>query len=126
MEGPLAVTRPKVASRLNLDEAQLEAIQGLKWEFQLAQEQLRESQIERLRADAGRPRAARPGPGANPQPTDPSTPDRTLDEVNLRMNREADELRARLPQRLGKILTRRQRDAFNRMLGAPFDPKQAP
>jgi hypothetical protein len=68
----------------------------------------------RLRADALRtPATAVPRSGQSGTKPEESEGDR--------LTRQSDELRARFVRELDKVLTRRQKTAFNSMLGAPFD-----
>jgi Spy/CpxP family protein refolding chaperone len=117
LEGPMAVTRPEVAERLNLDDAQWLQVQALKEQYESAREQLYAAvPAERINLGAA---ARRPAAGARPGAARPGP--RPGESAGDRLNRASDELRVRFVRELNKILTRRQKAAFNTMLGAPFD-----
>jgi hypothetical protein len=134
LEGPMAVTRPEIAARLNLADAQLQQIQDLKEQYEALREQLYAAQAEafKLRADtlrqaaAARPRAGRPGPlgettTARAVPGSAGPGPKQEASEGERLNRASDELRAKFVRELNKVLTRRQKAVFNKMLGEPFD-----
>jgi hypothetical protein len=135
LEGLMAVTRPEIATKLNLDEYQLQQIQDLKEQYEANRGELHAAQEERfsLRANAFRPKPDGPRPSAaRPRPESEAAvgkagrasagaePKREESEGE-RMKRESDELGVRFARELNKVLTRRQKTVFNRMLGEPFD-----
>jgi hypothetical protein len=130
LEGPLAITRPEIDARLNLDDIQSVQIQALRAEYEALWEQLYATHEPRFRrgtnalrpASGARPISARPGPrgeavASKPVPGSGGPGPRQEDSEGDRLNRASDELRARFVRELSKVLTRRQRTAFNRMLG---------
>jgi hypothetical protein len=134
LEGPMAVTRPEIAVRLNLADTQLLQIQTLKEQYDALREQLyaAEEAASKLRAATLRQAAvagssaARPGPRGETTATKAVTgsgaPKAKLEESDGdRLNRQLGELRARFVRELDKVLTRRQKTVFNQMLGPPFD-----
>jgi hypothetical protein len=135
LEGPSAITRPEVAARLNLADTQELQIQALKAEYEALRDQLFATHDARLNrgADAlrpvsgARPDSARPRPegesaASGPVPGSGGPGPRQEESEGDRFNRASDELRARFVRELIKVLSRRQRTAFNKMLGEPFDP----
>jgi hypothetical protein len=134
LEGPMAITRPEVALRLNFADTQLLVIQALKEEYEAAREQLYAIHQERfsLRADTSspttgaRPGAVRAGPlgestAAKAVPGSGGSVPRPEESAGDRLNRASDELRMRFVRELNNVLTRRQKTVFNKMLGEPFD-----
>ena len=134
LEGPLAITRPEIAAQLNLDDTQSVQIQALKAEYEALREQLYATHDPRFnrgadalrRASGARRSSARSGPGGEAAasqlvPGSGGPGPRQEESEGDRLNRASDELRARFVRELSKVLTRRQRTAFNTMLGEPFD-----
>jgi|GEM_PF-2107298 len=97
-EGPLAVSRSEIAHKLRLSETQNDYIQGIMLELQ--------EQQRALYAEARR-RAV------TLSQLDPSR----FGQVRSEMAK----LRDRAVQRIAKVLDRKQKLAFNKMLGAQFD-----
>jgi len=92
-EGPLAVGRREIATKLQLSANQNQAVQAVMGQFQ----QMRFQMMMMAR------RAAMTGaPAGN-------------------IEQETRKLREETVRQLGKIVTKKQKDAFNEMLGAPFD-----
>jgi hypothetical protein len=118
LEGPMAVTRPEIAARLNLADTQLLQIQALKEQYDALREQLyaAEEAAFKLRAATVRQAAA-----ARAVPVSPSPGARSAASEGDRLNKQLDEFRARFVRELDKVLTRRQKVLFNQMLGPPFD-----
>jgi hypothetical protein len=129
IEGPMAVARPEVAEKLNMSPEQREVIAAKIAEYNAARQALWQSQLDRLEHA---PRAVRP-------PKAPDKPAKTAavspEEKEKARAKDKDALAARLRsmseesarlheeavRQIGKEMTRRQKDAFNRMLGEPFD-----
>ncbi|MDR3635826.1 MAG: hypothetical protein P4L84_18635 [Isosphaeraceae bacterium] len=99
-EGPLAVARPEVASRLGLTESQSNQVRVIAIQLQQAQRQLFMS----LRMNG----VAAGGPGFN------------RDAV-VQFTAASNKLRKEAIQQIGRVLKSKQRDDFDKMLGEPFD-----
>jgi hypothetical protein len=93
-EGPLAVARPEIAQKVGLNDNQKQYVQEIM--MQMRQELM--MQIQQARA-AGQ--------------FDPS-----------QVRPLAAQLRTGAEQELGKVLDKKQKAAFNKMLGTPFDLKK--
>lgn len=96
-EGPLAVARPEIASKIGLNPTQKEYVQGIMLQLQQSQRMM----FLRLRQAAA---AGQVGP----------------DQVG-QLRGMSEKLRDEAVGQLGKILDRKQKNAFNKLLGAPFD-----
>lgn len=96
-EGPLAVARPEIASKLNMNRNQQEYVQTVVAQLQQSQFMM----YMRLRQGAA---TGQVGPGQ-------------LAQVRGMMEK----LRGEAVQELGKIIDRKQKTAFNKLLGPPFD-----
>lgn len=96
-EGPLSVARPEIASRLRLNDTQREYVQSIVMQMQQTQFLL----FARMRQGAA---AGQVNPGQVSQ----------LREMMAKVRDEA-------TQQVGKVIDRKQKDAFNKMLGEPFD-----
>jgi hypothetical protein len=96
-EGPLAVARPEIASKINLNSTQKQYVQTVMIQLQQSQRML----FLRLRQAAA---AGQVGP----------------DQIG-QLHAMAEKLRDEAVGQLGKILDRKQKNAFNKLLGAPFD-----
>ena len=94
-EGPLALGRQEIATRLKLTQNQNQAMQNVMARFQ----QSRFQTVVLAR------RAAMTGGGAGAQ---------NVEQATIQLRKEA-------VQEIGKVVTRTQKDAFNEMLGDPFD-----
>ncbi len=97
-EGPLAVSRPEIASKLRLNDSQNQQIQSIMLELQ---------QRQRMMYAAARRQAV------TLSQLDPSR----FGEVRKSMAR----VRDAAVQEVAKVLDRKQKLAFNKMLGEPFD-----
>jgi Spy/CpxP family protein refolding chaperone len=111
IEGLWAVTRPEVASRLNMSPDQVEQIGMILVEMGEAQKQLRMAQRERLM----------PLPDLGEGDGDQDKQVKQLRQYLERTRRDSDRLRERALREIGRVLTRRQRAAFAKLLGEPFD-----
>jgi hypothetical protein len=100
-EGPLAVARPEVASKLNLNPAQKQAIQEVMLDLQQSQMQM----FMQIRQNAM----------LNGQP-DPAQ--------FAQMRQMTSNLRQEAVQQIGQVLDKKQKGNFNKMLGEPFDIKK--
>jgi hypothetical protein len=96
-EGPLAIARPDVAAKINLNRSQQEHVQGIVAQLQQSQFLM----YMRVRR------------GAVTGDVSPAQ----LAQVRGMMGRLSDEA----VQELGKVVDRKQKAAFNKLLGAPFD-----
>jgi hypothetical protein len=95
VEGPLAVARPEIASKLRLTPAQAQQVQAIMINLWRQQRALSMS----LR-----------GPGAQ------------VNNAQFEAGRQgAATLRKAAAQQIGRVLNRKQKDAFNKLLGEPFD-----
>jgi hypothetical protein len=97
-EGPLAVARPEIASKLNLNQAQKQAVQEVMLELQQSQAQMF-MQVRQSAMLNGRP--------------DPSQ--------FAQMRQMTANLREEAVQHIGQVLDKKQKSNFNKMLGEPFD-----
>jgi hypothetical protein len=132
LEGPLAVAEPEVAVKINLHPVQMESIQAILAEYKATEERLWGSLDQRIRAasDQGRVRSrghTRRGsqgqlPGAQDgrDPGASASPDEFA-AVTAELNRESAAIHEEAIRQVGKVLTRRQKDKFNRLLGEPLD-----
>ena len=102
VEGPLAVARPEIAAKLGLSQQQNRQVQGT-W-VQMMQT-LRESM---LAGQVGNGFGNGNGVGFN----------RGMLQAN---SEDTMKLRDAAAQQIGRILNSKQKDAFNKMLGEPFD-----
>jgi hypothetical protein len=118
IEGPRAVLRPDVAARLQLSDDQIADLQVVLDTMRATQDQLWEARLEQLNA----PPMPQPTPkakGAAPAPKDappvaaPPDPIALVHEEQLRVEDAA-------VRQIGRILTRRQKATFDRLLGEPF------
>jgi hypothetical protein len=105
-EGPAALTRPDVARALRLDDEQIEQIQGVLDELLGSHRQLRDAL-----------KAAPPGFDGD----DPEQVARRKEQEKSRLRAGTTDLRDRTTQRIDAILTRRQREAVDRLFGPRFD-----
>jgi hypothetical protein len=93
-EGPLATVQPEIATKLKMSTTQNQKIQGILMELAVAQRQMAVA----IRQNG-------------------SYTNRQRDLIT----QQAAKLRETAVQQIAKILTRKQKDEFNRMLGEPFD-----
>ncbi len=96
-EGPLAVARPEIASKLNINQTQKEYIQQIMLELQQGQRQM----MMMIRQNAMQGQV---------------DPDQFAQMREMTAN-----LRQEAVQQIGKILDKKQKTNFNKMLGEPFD-----
>jgi len=96
-EGPLSVARPDIAAKLRLNDTQREYVQSIVMQMQQNQFVL----FARMRQGAA---AGQVNPGQVSQ----------LREMMAKVRDEA-------TQQVGKVIDRKQKDAFNKLLGKPFD-----
>lgn len=97
-EGPLAITRPEVLEKLNLDPEQMATIQTLMTQWQQSQNQV----LAMTRANGAL--AAEPNPD---------------EYAKLRL--VSSRLRKRAAEQINQILDRRQKATLDRILGPAFD-----
>jgi Spy/CpxP family protein refolding chaperone len=105
-EGPSALTRPEVARVLRLGEEQVEQIRAVLDDLLGAHEQLRESL-----------KGAAVGFGAD----EPGREAARKEQEKAQLRAGSADLRGRAMRRINATLTRRQKEAFARLLGEPFD-----
>ncbi|MFO0908073.1 MAG: Spy/CpxP family protein refolding chaperone [Isosphaeraceae bacterium] len=106
-EGPLALTRPEIQERLNLDEDQVGLIRGIIDEGRNSFREAVSSPMRELRNKPGNPRSA--------------TGSKEYQEAAAKGRENATKSRQETMQKIGKVLTRKQRQTFDRLLGEPFD-----
>ena len=135
VEGPLAVARPEVADAINLGPVEVEYIQEVMRDYKEAADRLWDEHLERLKVARGRALPAPPvragagpvtkakAPGSEPRrPSDAALqPDRAAATEEERFRRESAKLDDEAIRQVGKVLGRKQRAAFNRLLGESFD-----
>jgi len=125
-EGQWALTRPEIAQRLNMSPEQ----QGLIQEIMV---QMRQGMLQQAQGDLSRLLGESSGNGRvdrEATQADTLTPQLKSQMVDMPKKAE-DRIRLQVAQgrqqasrEIGKILTRKQRERFNRMLGKPFDPSK--
>jgi Spy/CpxP family protein refolding chaperone len=134
-EGPLAAARADVAEAINLGPAEVEYIEGVMRDYKEAADRLWDEHLERLKVARDRALLAPPGPagagpaskaktaGGKPRPPSDATPepDRVATAEEERFRRESARLDDEAIRQVGRVLTRKQRAAFNRLVGEPFD-----
>lgn len=121
-QGPMAVFRPDIAKKLNIDEEQMEQMQQVQNE---SMEQMKESfQARRQAMNAFRPQDG----GDQGQ-------DRTAQREAMKKAMETPEAKAQIEQfrkqgedlqnqtikAIGRVLTKKQKENFNKLRGKPFD-----
>ena len=106
-EGPAALTRPEVARALRIDDEQDAEIRAVLAGIPEAHKAVREAEKEAARQ-------APPGDG-------PDAEEARKTQEKGRVRAATAELSGRTMREIDALLTKRQRDAFARMLGAPFD-----
>lgn len=109
-EGPLVVSRPDVAHALNLGADQVDSIQGVINQFRDGQNQVSSSrrEISRNRPD-------------NESDTDRDARRAKEGEARTKLENDAKSLKEKAYQQVARILTKLQKDNFNKMLGKDFD-----
>ena len=110
-EGPAAFIRPDVIRSLNLDEEQVAGIQGILDGLGDARRQLKDA---RKAADEARKAAGDPEPEPDAEKTRKDSEKRELRQSVGRLNQG-------VMSRISALLTRRQREAFRKLSGEPFD-----
>jgi hypothetical protein len=137
LEGPSALARPDMVEKLNLDDAQVEQIQGLIEEHRQAQREGFRARGELMKS--AMPNLPAPNPGNNGQNggnrgnrarfNDPAFQEAMKKfwespETKAKMEefRNQDEkLNNLFAAAVNRVLTKRQSAAYKKMLGAPFD-----
>ncbi len=99
-EGPLAVARPEIASRIGMSDNQSNQVHAIMLGLQRAQFQL----LVSMRANG----VTAGGPGLNRAAVD------QFGAASANLRKEA-------IQRVSRVLNQKQKDSFNDMLGEPFD-----
>jgi Spy/CpxP family protein refolding chaperone len=108
-EGPLAVARPEIASKIDVTPAQSQKIQAILEQMQAQQTQLREEQRQSFGGGPG-------GGGGRPDFNDPSF--RAQIE---KMQQASETIRNSTVSKVAQVLSRSQKDAFNKLMGKSFD-----
>jgi hypothetical protein len=122
-EGLWALTRPEIAQRLNMSPEQQELIREVMAQMRQGMLQQAQGDLSRMLGESsGNGRSDREATQAKEQ-----TPELKSQMVNMqkagdRIRQQVARGRQQASQEIGKILSRKQRAAFNRMLGKPFDP----
>jgi hypothetical protein len=123
-EGLSALTRPEIAQRLNMSPEQQELIREIIV-------QMRQGMLQQAQGDLSRMLGE---PSVNGRVDREATQAEALSpelksqmsvmqkKAGDRIRQQAARGRQRASQEIGKILSRKQREAYNRMLGKPFDP----
>jgi hypothetical protein len=96
VEGPLAVARPEIAEKLGLTSEQHQQVRVTLMQMMMAQREI-------LQGGAGNPEGL------------------TGQGVDAPMRTAAGRIREAASQQIGRILNSKQKAAFNKMLGDPFD-----
>jgi hypothetical protein len=121
LEGPLALTRPEIAGRINLNPDQVEQIQGLVAQMSASRDQYMDLQLTRFENNTGTGGRA-PGPGARAGSQKPAVSnEQELDSLLERIDQNSTAMQKNAIRAIGRVLTRRQKAAFNKLLGEPFD-----
>jgi hypothetical protein len=128
IKGPLAVAEPEIAARLNIGPDQAAQIQAILDEYQQAQAQAWTVRRERIDA-ASLPPANRSGvspKGKTPAGADGRAADGDAQEKRVQaeikaMEDESQQLYREALRQVARVLTRRQKTIFDKMLGPPFD-----
>jgi hypothetical protein len=123
VEGPLALARPEVASRINLTPEQAEQIQGIVAQMSAFRDQLMQEQLTQYENNAAVAGHA-PGAGAKAR-TAKAKPGvsyaKELETLLDRIDQNSTALQKNAIGEISRVLSRRQKTAFNKLLGAPFD-----
>lgn len=118
-EGPTSFMRPEIQQRLNLDPGQIESIREI----------LAASRTELARKTEIPPdllkKALIPVPGQNSMKIDPRYVD-LLKSANQKSQEASSGVRQSVLRRIIKILTKKQRETYEKMRGEPFDFTAAP
>lgn len=115
--GPAAFLLPEVQERLNLDPGQVERLQALADEARGEEAKLTKPSPA---AKAVYEAAARRGaPGANDLKLEPNERE-TLQAEREKSREDTARMRQAIDQKIARVLTRRQREAYRKMLGEPF------
>lgn len=114
-DGMFALARPDMAERLNMDEGQIEQIQGIMQEMQGSQREAGAAMRERMksmrRADGSFDRDAMKAQMESPE-----------GKAQMEQQRnDAEKLRDQASTAIGRVLRKKQKDNYKKMIGAPFD-----
>jgi hypothetical protein len=121
-EGLWALTRPEIAQRLNMSPEQQELIQEIM--VQLRQEMLQQAESDLSQMSGESSENVRPdheATQAKEQTPEPKSQMVKMQKAEDRLRQQVARGRQQASQEIGKILSRKQKAAFNRMLGKPFD-----
>jgi hypothetical protein len=133
LEGPLAVSRPEIAAKINMRPEQVELVQELIRAYSESADRLFRDHDQRLQAirdrgvqtvegrGGGAAKADRPGGTAAPKNAGEPASVKANDAEVARFRNDADSALAAVIKQVGKVLSQRQKETFNRLLGEPFD-----
>ncbi len=107
-EGPLAVARPEIAKRIDLSAAQSKQIQSIVTKMRSEQAQLRQG----FRPPFGPPNEEGGPPNFDPQ---------AMRAQFEQMRQASEAIEKKAVSQVAKVLKPSQKDAFNKLLGEPFD-----
>jgi hypothetical protein len=135
IEGPLAVTRPEIASALKLKDAQIQKLQAVLAQMQATQQEAQTAQMTKMRelfrTARNAPNTA--GPGGGPATAPPQnggrggrfTANPQMQEAMQTSMKESgelqDQLLAKTEAAINKLLTASQKKKIKSMLGEEFD-----
>lgn len=130
-EGPRAVARQEIAMKLNMSDAQFAQVQAVVEQGQQGQRQLRESQRDMFRQGMGGAMTKNGNDGNQGRGAGGAPPD----QAKMREFFQSKEFQAQMAKNeeqrkvaddqivagIGKVLTKKQRASFDKLLGEPFD-----
>jgi hypothetical protein len=112
-EGPIAFTRPELQERLNLGPDQVEEIMTI-----IAEGKVSMSRVSEI-ADDAMSRAVPVKPGE--KPTIDQSQAAALKSAQEKARKESGLIRSSMNREISRVLTKKQRSNYQRMLGEPFD-----
>lgn len=117
-DGPLGVAKPETAAALNLSEEQVQAVQETLVAMRTQQRELMTAQRQMFRPPGGN-NNGRGGFDREAMRARMQTPE--FQAQMEAMRKQTESINQQAIRQVGKILRPKQKQAFNRMLGAPFD-----
>jgi hypothetical protein len=121
VEGPLALAKPEVASRINVTPEQADQIQWIVAQMSASRDQLMQERLTQYENNAGTGGGA-PGAGAKARsPKAGVSYEKELETLLDRIDQNSTALQKNAIREISRVLSRRQKAAFNKLLGAPFD-----
>jgi len=121
-EGPLAVARPEIQEKLNIGPEQIALIESIMAEMNEARGQMSQSGSEMFSQlvgprDDDEDQKARRARMKSPQF---AAQTKKMQSQMQKLRQRSDQLERQAIQEISRVLTKRQRQAFDRMLGEPF------